>query len=81
MNSAIEFNGSFAYRYVLEFFETDDTEKRATLRKKIVPYIYYIWYHYFQYIIRIAIPLLLFMLVIYWKFLGYERDIISGSIA
>ena len=29
MSNAIEFNGSFAYKYVLEFFQTEDAEKRA----------------------------------------------------
>lgn len=29
MNSAIEFNGSFAYKNVMEFFEAESSEKRA----------------------------------------------------
>jgi hypothetical protein len=56
-------------------------EKREELRKKIVPYIYYIWYHFFQFIIRIIIPLLIFMLVVNWRFIASDRPIISGEIA
>jgi len=56
-------------------------EKRAQLRKQIVPYIYYIWYHFFQFIIRLIVPLLLFLLIIHWKYLVLDQTIISGSIA
>lgn len=71
MSSAIEFNGSFAYKYVFDFFNEEDSEKKIEIKKKIVPYIYYIWYHYFQFIIRLVLPLFLFLLLLTWKYLFY----------
>lgn len=34
------------------------------LRQKIVPYLYLIWYHKFQFMFRVLLPLLLFILLI-----------------
>jgi hypothetical protein len=77
MASAIEFNGSFGYKYVMDYFEEENAEKRAELRKKIVSYIYYIWYHYFQFVVRLLVPLLAFLLVVNWKYLVFEESIVS----
>lgn len=81
MNKAIEFNGSFAYKFVMEFFQTEDSEKRAQLRKRIAPYIYYIWYHYFQFVIRIIVPILVFLTLINWKYLHFEKSVVKGNIS
>lgn len=45
-----------------------------------MPYIYYIWYHYFQFAARIIVPLLIFLLVISWKYLFYELDIVTTPV-
>jgi hypothetical protein len=37
---AMEFNGSFAYKSVVEYFNEKTKEGRLMLRKKIIPYIY-----------------------------------------
>ena len=44
------------------------------------PYIYYIWYHYFQYMVRVLIPLLLFLLLLTWKYLYYESPIVDAPL-
>ena len=33
------------------------------------------WYHYFQFIVRLLIPLFLFMLVVTWKYLFFESSL------
>ena len=80
MSSAIEFNGSFAYKYVMAFFEEEEAEKRGEIKKKIVLYIYYIWYHYFQFIIRLLLPLFLFLLVVTWKYLFFEHPLVTQNL-
>jgi hypothetical protein len=34
-----------------------------------MPYLYLVWYHKFQFMFRIIIPLILFVMVIDWKYL------------
>jgi hypothetical protein len=46
------------------------------LRKKIAPYIYYIWYHLFQLIIRLVIPVLIFLIVFNWRYIASEKEMI-----
>jgi hypothetical protein len=45
----------------------------------VVPYIYYIWYHYFQFAVRILVPVLIFLLVVTWKYLFYEVDMVGAG--
>ncbi len=51
------------------------------LRKKIIPYIYHVWYHFHQFMLRVMIPLLLVMLVVHWKYLAVDGDIVDRSVA
>jgi hypothetical protein len=78
---AMEFNGSFAYKSVVEYFNEKTKEGRLMLRKKIIPYIYHIWYHFHQFMFRIMIPLLLVMLIVHWKYLAGEENIVEKSLA
>jgi hypothetical protein len=72
MKDAIEFNGSFAYRYVTEYFESNDQQRKQELRRMITSYITQIWYHFYQFMTRFILPILLFMLVLNWKYLASE---------
>lgn len=77
MSSAIEFNGSFAYKSVVEFMSQENAEKKAQLKKKVASFVYYIWYHYFQFFIRLILPLFIFLLLITWKYLFYDVEIVT----
>ena len=68
---AVEFNGSFAYKFVMEYFKEKNKESKLALRKKIIPYIYHIWYHFHQFMLRVMIPLVLIMLIFHWKYLAH----------
>lgn len=77
MSSAIEFNGTLAYNYVMEYFKEESKDRRTELKQKIVSQIYYIWYHYFQFILRVLIPLLILMLVLVSHHLFTENSTYS----
>lgn len=68
LKDAIEFNGSFAYRFLAEYMNTEDEERKKKLKDKIIPFIYLIWYHKFQFMFRIIIPLILFVILIDAKY-------------
>ena len=65
----------------MEYFNEKSKEGRLMLRKKIIPYIYHIWYHFHQFMFRIMIPLLLVMLIVHWKYLAGEENIVEKNIA
>ena len=46
--------------------------------RKIIPYIKQIWYQKFQYMFRIMLPLFLFIMVVDWKYLHSETDLLQG---
>lgn len=64
LKDAIEFDGSFAYKYLSEYLHSDDVEQRKKLKQKIVMKVYLIWYHKFHYMLRVIIPLILFLIII-----------------
>ena len=67
--SAIEFNGSFAYRHIVDYFKAESQDEKEVIGKRIKSYVTYIWYYYFQHMLRALIPLLLFLLIIHSKYL------------
>lgn len=78
LKDAIEFNGSFAYRYIEEWVEEEDAEKRGYLRKRILQFLYYVWYHKFQLLFRVIVPLILFMVLMDWKYLHANDRPLEG---
>jgi len=56
----------------MDYFKEKSIEGRIILRKKIVPYIYHIWYHFHQFMIRVIIPLLIILLIVHWKYLALD---------
>lgn len=44
-----------------------------------MPYIYHIWYHFHQFMIRIIIPILLVFVVVHWKYLAVDEAMIGND--
>lgn len=72
LRDAIEFNGSFAYKFISQYASTNDLEERKSLRRRIMPYLYFVWYHKFQFMFRIIIPLMLFLMALDWKYMHVD---------
>lgn len=74
LREAIEFNGSFAYKYISQYANSEHLEERKALRAKIMPYLYFVWYHKFQLMFRVIIPVLLFLIVLDWKYMHTDSN-------
>lgn len=69
---AIEFNGSFAYKHISDFAATTDPEERNRLRQKTIPYLYLVWYHKFQFMFRALVPVLVFAMLLDWRYMHQD---------
>ena len=76
----MEFNGSFAYKFVIQYFKQKSKQNKLLLRKKIIPYIYHVWYHFHQFMLRVMVPLLIILLIVHWKYLAVEETIVDTSV-
>lgn len=74
LRDAIEFNGSFAYKFISQYASTDDLEERKRLRQKIIPYLHFLWYIKFQFMFRVLIPVLLFAMLMDWKYMHTDSS-------
>jgi hypothetical protein len=74
LSDAIEFNGSFAYKHISEYAATNDPEERKRLRQKTLPYLYYVWYHKFQFMFRVLVPVMLFAMLVDWKYMHEDNS-------